>query len=111
MEKYKALELLGKTLKSGDHVYTVVKRISNSGQYRHIDFYVFKPKQFFEEGENQVEHKNISKEVAHALGFPFKDKTGCVGVQGDGMDMGKFVVQALQERIFGDDGKLIHVPL
>jgi len=111
MEQLKALEKLGKSLRSGDHIYTIVKSVSNSGKYRHIDFYVFKPKQFFEEGENQVEHMNISKDVADALGFPFKDKTGCVGVQGDGMDMGKFVVQALQQRIFGDGGTLIHVPL
>lgn len=110
MEKYEALEKLGKTLRSGDHVYSIVKKVSNSGQYRHIDFYVFKPKQFFEEGENQVEHQNISKEIAYALGFPFKDKTGCVGVQGDG-DMGKFVVHALQQRVFGEGGTLIHVPL
>ena len=111
VEQIEALEYLGKHLRPHDYIYSVTKSVSNSGMFRHIDFYVFRTRAFFDEGENQIEHTNLSWHFANALGFPFKEKTGCVGVHGSGMDMGFFVVNAIERRIFDGAGRLHHVAL
>ena len=85
MEKQNAVEKLRELLKDGDIVYTHVEHVSSSGMYRHIKPIIIR----------NNEPLTLPWAVAHALGYPYKEKTHSVGVGGCGMDMGFHLVDVL----------------
>lgn len=105
-QKAEALAYLKRNLNEGDTVFYIVKNVSNSGMYRHIDFYTFKVKDVFEEGENRVQKVWLSGAISKVLGYPLKEKTQSLGVSGCGMNMGFAVIYNLAEVLFGDGYKL-----
>ncbi len=54
MKKEEAIKNLKKLINEDDTIYFIVKRVSNSGMYRHIDFYKFNVKDEFKEGEDRM---------------------------------------------------------
>lgn len=105
-QKDEALAFLKNNLNEHDTVFYIVKNVSNSGMYRHIDFYTFKVKDVFEEGENRVQKVWLSGAISKVLGYPLKEKTQSLGVSGCGMNMGFAVIYNLAEVLFGDGYKL-----
>ncbi len=105
-QKAEALAYLKRNLNEGDTVFYIVKNVSNSGMYRHIDCYTFKVKDVFEEGENRVQKVWLSGAISKVLGYPLKEKTQSLGVSGCGMNMGFAVIYNLAEVLFGDGYKL-----
>jgi thiamine pyrophosphate-dependent acetolactate synthase large subunit-like protein len=85
MEKQNAVEKLRELLKDGDIVYTHVEHVSSSGMYRHIKPIIIR----------NNEPLTLPWAVAHALGYPYKEKTHSVGIGGCGMDMGFHLVDVL----------------
>ena len=106
MSKTKSIEALKGLISEGDTIFYIVKNVSNSGNYRHIDFYKFDVKDTFKENENRVVKTWLSGHMAQALQYRFVDKTQCVGVSGGGMDMGFHLVYQLSHLLFGDGYKL-----
>lgn len=88
-EQAEALAQLTEQLKDGDTVYTVLKQVSGSGMYRHIQPVIIR--------DNKPLYLTWS--VAHALMWPYKAKTHSVGVSGCGMDMGFHMVDALSRAL------------
>ena len=84
-EQMEAIEQLKEMLKDGDTVYTVLRHVSGSGMYRHIQPVVIR--------DNEPLYLTWS--VAHALKWPYKAKTHSIGVSGCGMDMGYDLVDNL----------------
>ena len=111
MKKEKAIESLKKLIDEGDTIYYIIKRVSNSGMYRHIDFYKFKVKDEFREGEDRVQKVWLTRMMCDAVGYRFIDKTECMGVSGCGMDMGFSVIHNLGHVLFNDGYKLKHQQL
>ena len=100
LTKDEANENLRKWVKEGDTIYYIIKNVSPSGMYRHIDFYKF-------DVENgQVRKSWLSYNIAVALGYPFKVKTNSVGVSGCGMNMAFSVISNLASALF-DNYKLL----
>ena len=66
---------LKKSIKEGDTVFTICRKVSRSGMYRHISVVVLR--------DGSPLH--ISSDVASLLDYPFKQKTHAVGVSGCGM--------------------------
>lgn len=107
-----AIESLREWLKPGDTVYTVLKRVSGSGMYRHIAAYKLEIEEIFyydldklrSVGTGRFEARPawLSYNVAKALGWPFKENTEAVGVGGVGMDMGFHMVYELSHTLFPD---------
>ena len=83
---------LKKSIKEGDTVFTICRKVSSSGMYRHISAIVFR--------DGRPLH--MSYAVSILLGYSFKDKTTAVGVSGCGMDMGFHLVHSLSQELFGD---------
>jgi len=75
-KKTEFIKQLKKWLRPGDHVYTVLKKVSSSGMYRHIAVLIIVKKQII----------NISWYVARICDY--KDCGGSIGISGCGMDMG-----------------------
>ena len=111
MNQKQAIEYLKSIIDEGDTIYYVVKQVSNSGMYRHITFYKFGVKDEFREGEDRVEPYWLTRTMCVALDYRFKDKTGCMGVSGCGMDMGFSVIHNLGHVLFNDGYKLKHEQL
>ncbi len=105
-QKAEAMEYLKRNLAEGDTVFYIVKNVSNSGMYRHIDFYTFKVKDVFDEGEPRVQKVWLSGAISKVLGYPLKQKTNSLGVSGCGMNMGFAVIYNLAEVLFDDGYKL-----
>jgi len=98
--KDEALNNLKSWIKEDDTIYYIVKNVSSSGMYRHIDFYKF-------DVENgKIVKSWLSYNIAYALGYPFKEKTNSVGVSGCGMNMAFHVVSQVADALFGDYKKL-----
>lgn len=91
---------LTKVVNENDTIYYIVKSVSNSGNFRHISFYKFGIKELFEEGEDRIQAYDITKLMCDALDYPYKIKTGCMGVTSAGMDAGKNVVNHLSRKLF-----------
>ena len=85
MEKEKAITHLKELLVEGDVIYTHVEHVSSSGMYRHIKPMIIR----------NNEPLTLPWSVAHALGYPYKEKTHSVGIGGCGMDMGFHLVDVL----------------
>tara|TARA_R110000868_G_scaffold8000_2_gene41542 strand:+ start:637 stop:978 length:342 start_codon:yes stop_codon:yes gene_type:complete len=98
-----AIEDLKKIVKQGDTIFYIVKNVSNSGCYRHIDFYKFSIEDNnFTEDTNRITAVPLTHAMCLALGHSYKDKTGCMGVAGGGMDMGFHVIHQLGHALYGD---------
>jgi hypothetical protein len=80
-----AIAKLKEYLGNGETVYTVLKHVSSSGMYRHIQPFII--------ANNEPIYLTWS--VAKALGYSYKEKTHAVGVGGCGMDMGFHLVDVL----------------
>ena len=81
-ERQEAIEELRKTLKPGDTVYTVLRKVSRTGMSRRIDVYKL------EDGEPFY----LTGLVAKAIDAPFPQQGEGLKVDGCGMDMGFEVV-------------------
>lgn len=87
-------------IKEDDTIYYIVKNVSSSGMYRHIDFYKF------DVADGKIVKSWLSYNIAKALDYPFKEKTNCVGVSGCGMNMAFHVISQMAEALFGNYKKL-----
>jgi hypothetical protein len=87
-------------IKEGDTIYYVIKQVSSSGMYRHIDFYKF------DVVDGKIVKSWLSYNIAKALDYPFKEKTNSVGVGGCGMNMAFHVISQVATSLFGDYKKL-----
>lgn len=111
-EQQEAIERLREWLKPGDTVYTVMKKRSSSGMYRHISAYKLevREREFYDPatgkhvgtGEYEAEPMWLAFNIAKAIGWPFKDDTESVGVSGVGMDMGFHLVYTLSHVLYPD---------
>ena len=98
--KDEALKNLKSWIKEDDTIYYIIKNVSSSGMYRHIDFFKF-------EWENgKLQKYWLSYNIAKALKYSFKQKSCSVGVSGCGMDMGFSVICNLGYALFDDYKKL-----
>ena len=84
-ERQEAIEELRKTLKPGDTVYTVLRKVSRTGMSRRIDVYQL------EDGEPFY----LTGLVAKAIDAPFPQQGEGLKIDGCGMDMGFEVVYQL----------------
>lgn len=92
-EVEQAIERLHEQITPGDTIYTILKRVSPSGMYRHISAYKLN---ITERGQDlTVEPQWLAYNIAKALDWPFKKDTEAVGVSGVGMDMGFHMVYEL----------------
>ena len=99
--KQNKLELeskLKKFIPPNDTVYTILKNVSQSGMYRHIQVIVIKDNKPI----------NLSYWIADYLEWSYKDKTYSIGVGGCGMDMGFHLVYTLSRSLFDDGYSLRH---
>lgn len=81
-------------LKAGDTIYIVCTHVASNGMSRHLKALII---------DNEGELKNISFEIAEALGWKMAKNTDAVLVQGCGMDMGSHLVYTLSRKLL-DDG-------
>ena len=116
----KATKLIAKKqllflLKEDDTIFMILKNVSSSGMFRHIDFFKFDIKN--RSGLPDLEKCDftsdliidklwLSRLICNCLDYPYKTQTESVGVSGCGMDMGFSVVSALASELFGDYKKL-----
>ena len=99
--KQNKLELeskLKKFIQPNDTVYTILKNVSQSGMYRHIQVIVIKDNKPI----------NLSYWIADYLEWSYKDKTYSIVVGGCGMDMGFHLVYTLSRSLFDDGYSLRH---
>jgi hypothetical protein len=99
--KDEALKNLKSWIKEDDTIYYIIKNVSSSGMYRHIDFYKFETNE-----KGQINKYWLSYNIAKALKYSFKEKTNSIGVSGCGMNMGFSVISNLADELFGDYKKL-----
>jgi hypothetical protein len=92
-EKQEAIDQIKKYVKPGNTLYTVLRNVSRSGMYRHIDLYAIV--------DNEMVY--LSGYAATALDWP-RGKDGAIGVSGCGMDIGFHLVYNLGWAVFGKDG-------
>ncbi|BAQ85923.1 hypothetical protein [uncultured Mediterranean phage uvMED] len=100
-DKEVALINLKSWIKEDDKIFYIIKNVSSSGMYRHIDFY-----KFTTDDKGRFIKIWLSYQIAKALDYPFKRKTNSVGVSGCGMDMGFSVISNLGYALFDDYKKL-----
>jgi hypothetical protein len=98
--KLDAKKQLLELLKEDDTIFMILKNVSSSGMYRHIDFFKFNV------DKKRINKLWLSRLICNCLDYPYKTKTESVGVSGCGMDMGFSVVSALASELFGDYKKL-----
>ena len=104
MNQKEAIIKLKELLKPNDTIYCILTKLSNSGCYRHINFY-----KFYNGKSNLVTNKYwLSFLISIALKLPLKEKTNSVGIGGGGMDMGFHIVYELSYLLFKDGYKLNH---
>lgn len=92
-ERQDAVDQIKKYAKPGDTLFTVLRNVSRTGMYRHIDLYAVV--------DNEMVY--LSGYVATALDWP-RCKDGSVGVSGCGMDVGFHLVYNLGWSMFGKEG-------
>mgnify|MGYP003151226716 CR=1 FL=1 len=101
-EKQEALETLRKMIPEGSTVFTVLRKVSQSGMSRNISLVVFK-----DDGQRQYTlHPNYT--ASKLLGWKLVEKWGhsAIRVSGCGMDMGFHLVYTLGQILYGDGYKL-----
>ena len=94
-EQTEAIERLREWLKPGDKVYCILRHVSSSGMSRTISLIVWLP-----DGSK----RDLSWNVATALGWSFDEKRQGIRVSGCGMDMGFHVVYTLSSVLFREEG-------
>mgnify|MGYP003150795274 CR=1 FL=1 len=102
IDQKEAITKLKELLKPKDTVYCILTKLSNSGCYRHINFYKF------DNYKNRTIKIWLSFLISNALKLPLKEKTNSVGIGGGGMDMGFHIVYELSHLLFNDGYKLYH---
>jgi len=85
LEQQQAIKELKALLKEGDTIFTVLKQVSGSGMYRHIQPIIIR----------NNEPLYLPWLVSKAINWPYKAKTHALGVSGCGMDMGFHLVHCL----------------
>lgn len=93
LERNESIAALRKILKSGDTVYTVIRKAAPSGMSREIDLFVFR-------GARGDKKLWLSWHASKVLGIPQAKDGGALKVRGAGMDMGFGVVYELSSRLF-----------
>jgi len=67
-----------------ENIFAVVKRVSNSGNYRHVSLYVPKIEDNnFEEGEKRITMQSIAFEFHKATGLSYKQETDAIAITCD----------------------------
>src|SRR3990172_8043134 len=96
-EKKEAEETLRRLLENNRIIYTVVRKVSQNGMYRHISCYVIR----------NNEPRNIDFQVSRLLDLPLKEDG--IGIGGCGMDMGFAIVYDVGRALFpkGDGHTII----
>ena len=87
----KARDQLREFYPPGATVHTVLKHVSKSGMYRHIDVIAVQ----------NGEPRNVSGLVSQACGFKLTDR-GSIGISGCGMDMGFAIAYDLSRTLYRD---------
>jgi hypothetical protein len=105
-EKAESLAKLREILHPGDEVYTILRKVSQSGMSRQISVVIVQ----------DAKIRDITWHVARALDWKLaKSPDFALSVGGAGMDMGFHVVYTLSRALFpegydktGYDGKIVH---
>lgn len=97
-ERQEAKAWLRDRLKSGDTVYTILRRVGRTGMSRDISLVMI--------GKDGRPH-DFSCKAAKACGYSVGDSLGC-RVDGCGMDMGFSLVYGLAFELYGDGYALKH---
>ena len=101
-EKQEALDNLRKIMPEGSTVFTILRKVSQSGMSRNISLVLFK-----DTGERQYTlHPNYL--ASKLLEWKLVDEFGhsAIRVSGCGMDMGFHLVYTLGQILYGDGYKL-----
>tara|TARA_R100001244_G_scaffold118987_1_gene88687 strand:+ start:511 stop:852 length:342 start_codon:yes stop_codon:yes gene_type:complete len=106
MDQKEAIYKLKELLKPSDTVYCILTKASNSGCYRHINFYKFNYEII--NSKNTINKLWLSFLISSALKLSFKEKTNSVGIGGGGMDMGFHIIYELSSLLFNDGYKIKH---
>lgn len=91
-----ARERLAGLLRTGDTIYTVLRRVSRSGMEREIELYAVR--------DNRPVY--LTRSVAALLGYPVGDRG--LKVRGAGMDMGFHLVESLSRVLYRESYALSH---
>ncbi len=90
VERDEARASLREQLPPGSTVYTILRRVSSSGMCRHISVAI----------ADAGEVRDITWQVARAMGETFQRDTGGIKVGGCGMDMGFHLVYSLSRTLY-----------
>lgn len=102
-ESTEAVAKLHEFLRPGDRLACITKHVSRSGMSRLVAVYVFRADPTAPSG---VRHYWLSRLVAKALRWPYRDDYSAVRVDGCGMDMHFHLADSLSYAMFGEGGKL-----
>lgn len=102
-EQADAITKLHEFVRPGDRLACITKHVSRSGMSRLVAVYIFRA-----EPDGTIRHYWLSRLVAKALRWPYRDDYECVRVDGCGMDMHFHLADTLSYRLFGEGGKLEH---
>lgn len=97
-EREKAAEYLKESLKPGDTVYTILRKVSASGMSRCLDLYTIR--------DNCP--LRLTWNAAKVLESRYDRKAEALRVDGAGMDMGYSTVTHLSYKLFGEAYALKH---
>lgn len=96
-QQEEARERLREWLQPGDVVYTILKHVSSSGMNRRIAVKLIRANPEWEGG---VEIRDLTWNVAQALGWRFHEPSESISVTGCGQDMGFHLVYTLASVLF-----------
>lgn len=91
-EKLEAIEMLKKSVKPGDTIYTTLKHVSKSGMMRVIDLFIIEDN----------EPRRITGLACRAIGNSYNDRHEGMTMGGCGMDMGFAAVYDLSHTLFSE---------
>lgn len=109
--KQAAIADLKQDIHEGDVIYTVTRHRSDSGMYRAIDCYTFKPHGMDAEDGSRINFSSVQKlrytwSIATALGYRYDKKHEAIGIGGCGFDAADQIVSDLSYALFGSADKL-----
>lgn len=104
-EREQAIADLRELVKPGDTVYTVLRRVSRSGESRVIVPLVFRVRGEAGKDPRSPEPYYLGYKVSRALGLP-EDGDHGVKIHGSGMDMGFELVYRIASVLFPGGGDL-----
>ena len=103
LEQVQAIEYLRTFIKKGDVISTRVDSVAPSGLSRNIAFFCVDENYCSWTEKNKPRVRNISYQVAKALGYTYRPNSTSVHVKGCGMDMCWHSVHQLSYVLFGRD--------